>query len=279
VPRSLEVAGNGDLTSRRVHGTTATWTWRQTKPMAPYLSMVSIGEYRVIRATMRTSSGRPLPVWSFVQPDLEARTAPLQAMIPEIVRAQERRSGPYPFTSVGIVVADVGSDYALETQNRPVFDGVPDTDTLVHELAHQWYGDSVTPADWGDIWLNEGFASYAEWQWDATHGGPSTAEAFRTAYAVPADDELWSPAPRALTDPADLFSEGVYQRGRMTLEALRQRVGNSAFDTILRRWATEHRYGTVRTAQFVRLSEQVSGQDLDAFFRAWLEVPAKPPVS
>ncbi len=274
VPRALEVAANGDLVGRRVHGARATWTWRQSEPMAPYLSMVSIGQYEVYHSTMRTTTGRRLPVWSFVQPSL-GTLARQRALIPTIVRAQERRSGPYPFTSVGIVVADVGSDYALETQNRPVFDGVPDTDTLVHELAHQWYGDSVTPKDWGDIWLNEGFASYAEWQWDAAHGGPSTAAAFRKVYDT-AGADLWSPAPNRLTDPKDLFSDGVYQRGRLTLEALRQRVGSRDFTTILRRWARVHRGGTVRTAQFTALAERVSGQQLDAFFADWLTRPGKP---
>ena len=275
VPKALEVASNGVLRSRRTSGSTSTWSWRQAEPMAPYLSMVSIGNYDVHRSTLTTRDGRRLPVWSFVQPSLGSLTE-LRALIPAITRFQERRYGRYPFSSAGIVVADLGVGYALETQTRPVFDGVPDTATLVHEIAHQWYGNSVTPEDWGDIWLNEGFASYAEWQWDAAHGGPSTAAAFDATYDDPENTDLWSPAPAALTDPADLFSPGVYDRGGLALEALRQRVGSRDFTTILRRWADEHRYGTVRTSQFVALSEQVSGQNLGAFFSVWLYQPTKP---
>lgn len=275
VPKHLEVASNGVLLSRRTAGHSTTWAWRQTKPMASYLSMVSIGQYDVYHSTVALRDGRRLPVWSFIQPGL-GTLAEQRALIPQILRFQEKRYGRYPFASSGIVVADLSIGYALETQDRPVFDGVPDSRVLVHEFAHQWYGDSLTPKDWGDIWLAEGFASYAEWQWAAAHGGPSTAAAFRAGYDDPDDKDLWSPAPAALTNPADLFSRGVYDRGRLTLEALRQRVGARAFATILRRWADAHRYGNVRTSQFVTLSEQVSGQNLGAFFATWLYQPAKP---
>ncbi len=105
-----------------------------------------------------------------------------RALIPRVIRFEEKRFGPYPFGSAGIVVKDLKVGYALETQNRPVFDGEADTATIVHEFAHQWYGDSVTPRDWGDIWLNEGFADYSEQWWDAAHGGDSRAEYFTKVY-------------------------------------------------------------------------------------------------
>ena len=149
--------------------------------------------------------------------------------------------------------------------------------TIVHEFAHQWYGDSVTLSDWGDIWLHEGFAGYAEWLWTAAHGGPSTAEQFQKAYDDP--QTVWSPAPAKLTDPADLFGDQSYTRGAMTLEALRQKVGSDDFFVILRSWAEQHKYGNVSTAQFIRLSEHVSGQDLDALFHAWLYVPERPALN
>jgi aminopeptidase N len=178
------------------------------------------------------------------------------------------------------VVKETGVGYALETQNRPVFDGVPDDLTNVHEWAHQWYGNSVSLTNWVDIWLNEGFATYAEWLWDASHGGPSTAETFQKEYdSHPATDPLWTPAPADFDDPADLFGSQGYLRGAMTLQALRQQVGSHDFFIILRSWAKQHKYGNVTTPQFIRLSERVSGQDLDAFFKAWLYVPKKPALS
>jgi aminopeptidase N len=276
VPRRLAVAGNGDLTRRRTtHGRT-TWTWHQSRQQATYLAMISIGRYDVYSSTMRTTTGRRLPVWSFVEPKYGSLAAE-RALVPDIVRFEERRFGRYPFTSVGIVVKDLGVGYALETQNRPVFDGAPDTSTIVHELAHQWYGDSVTPRSWEDIWLNEGFATYAEGLWAAAHGGPTTQQAFDQTYAEnTSSSDLWHPAPADFTDPADLFGDPVYTRGGMTLQVLRARVGSRAFFEILQRWAARHRGDAVTTDQFITLAERVSGQDLTDLFRVWLYTSGKP---
>ena len=280
IPAKLEVAGSGDLRSIRKHDGQETWRWVQAHQQATYLAMISIGNYDIYRSTMRTTTGRTLPIWSFIDPKLGNQAA-ARALIPKAIRFMERRSGPYPFNSAGIVVEDIGVGYAPETQNRPAFDTaegeIVDESTNVHEWAHQWYGNSVTLSDWGDIWLNEGFAQYAEWLWAAAHGGPSTAEQFRTAYDDP--DTVWSPAPACLTDPADLFGQQSYLRGAMTLEALRQEVGSRDFFVILRKWAQQNAYGNVSTRDFIRLSERVSGQDLDAFFQAWLYTPEKPALS
>ena len=280
VPAELEVAGSGDLRSVRKHDDQETWRWVQPKQQATYLAMISIDNFDVYRSTMTTTTGRKLPIWSFIEPELGTQAA-ARALIPKIIRSQERKFGPYPFNSAGIVVKDSDVGYALETQNRPVFDIDPgatvDDLTNVHEWAHQWYGNSVTLSDWGDIWLNEGFAAYAEWLWDAAHGGPSTAEAFQAAYDDP--DTVWSPAPAALKDPADLFGQQSYLRGAMTLEALRQKVGSHDFFVILRRWAQDNEYGNVSTRKFIALSERVSGENLDAFFKAWLYTEGRPALS
>ncbi len=281
VPSKFEVAGSGDLRSVRKHHGQETWRWQQPYQQATYLTMISIANYDVYHSTMRTTTGRKLPIWSFIEPTFGSMAAE-RALIPKVIRYEERRFGPYPFGSAGIVVKDVGVGYSLETQNRPVFDGkdAADEETIVHEFAHQWYGDSVTLSDWVDIWLHEGFATYAEWLWTASHGGPSTAAQFQDAYdSHPATDELWSPPAAAFDDPTELFGSQGYLRGAMTLEVLRQKVGSHDFFVILRKWAQQNAYGNVTTPEFIRLSERVSGQDLDALFNAWLYTAGKPALS
>lgn len=275
-PSRLAVAGNGELVRRRSQAGRTTWTWRQGHRMATYLAMVSIGRYSVHHSTMRTTTGRRLPVWSFVDPRYGSQAA-VRRLVPRAVRFLERRYGRYPFSSTGVVIDRVGVGYALETQNRPVFDGAPDAVTVVHELAHQWYGDSVTLTRWTDLWLHEGFATYSEDLWNAVHGGPSPARAFRERYdANPASSSLWSPAPARFSDPADMFGAPVYERGAMTLQVLRERIGTSDFFAVMRRWAAAHREGHGTTAQLVALAERVSGQDLGPLFHDWLYVPARP---
>jgi aminopeptidase N len=153
-------------------------------------------------------------------------------------------------------------------------------ETVVHELAHQWFGDSVSLAKWPDMWLNEGFATWSEWIWSERHGGDTARQFFDNLYATPEDsaagEDLWFPAPAALPDPSVLFSTPVYDRGAMTLQALREKVGDDTFFSILRTWYADHRGGNVTTADFTALAEHISGQDLDHFFQVWLYEEGRP---
>jgi aminopeptidase N len=275
VPTGYQVAANGNLRRKSRHDRHTTWTWHSRDRMSTYLAMLAIGHFDVHRSSTTSVTGRRIPTWSFTDPT----TGPaddLRRLLPEVIRFEEKRFGPYPFTSTGFVIDNASVGYALETQTRPFFPFGASTLTLVHELAHQWYGDSVTLRDWHDIWLAEGFATYAEWLWSAAHGGATPAQRFANLYATPADDELWHPAPTGFTDKADLFGTPVYTRGAMTLQALRAEVGSPAFFTILRTWAAEHRQGNVRTAQLVALAERVSGEDLGPLFADWLELDGRP---
>jgi aminopeptidase N len=202
----------------------------------------------------------------------------------------ETQFGPYPFATAGGIVDDhPGLFFALETQTRPIyasifFEPVPsDIGSLgdivvVHELAHQWFGDSVGLARWRDIWLNEGFATYAEWLW-MEHEGMADAPAtiFADAYALPPESPFWD-LPIGSPGPLHLFDQAVYVRGAMTLQALRVRVGDAKFFEILRTWAATNAGGHGTTARFIHLAEQISGRELDGFFRNWLYSVNRPIV-
>jgi len=275
VPEGKTALANGVLLGRRTRAGLTTWHWRENYPMAPYLATATNGDFEF--KVSRTPAG--LPVYDAVDP---RTTGDNLAREPEIVAFFSDLYGPYPFAAVGGIV-DLNPElgYALETQTKPNYarsrEGTgPGLSTVVHELAHQWYGDAVTLTDWVDIWLHEGFATWSEWIWDERHDGPSAQETFDEVYAAGPEEEIWSFAPAAFDDPRLLFGDPVYERGALTLQALRQKVGDEDFFTILRRWYAEHRHGNVTTPQFIALSEAVSGQDLDRFFDVWLFEPGKP---
>jgi aminopeptidase N len=276
VPRGTVAVANGDLRSTRTRNGWTTFRWSAREPMASYLAMAASGDYEL--TTDRTATG--LPIINAVDEDLSAadraRTEASLALQPEMIAYFSRLFGPYPFSSFGAVVDDdEDAGYALENQTRPIYSGAPSEGTVAHELAHQWYGDSVTPRQWRDIWLNEGFATYAEWLWTAHRGGDSVAEQFDAAYARPATSRFWQVLPG---DPGaeDLFAGAVYDRGAMTLQALRLEIGDEDFFRVLRAWAQRNRYGVVSTDDLVRLAERVSGEQLDGLFRTWLYTPGKP---
>jgi aminopeptidase N len=184
----------------------------------------------------------------------------------------------------GIVDSLPGVGFALETQTRPVyaqefFYDQPEADNVVvHELSHQWYGDSVSVHSWQDIWLNEGFATYAEWLWSEHEGQGTPQEIFDGLLQnIPADDPFWQ---LVIGDPGPdhLFAQPVYARGAMTLQALRNAVGDEKFFRILRKWARSHRNGNGSTAEFIQLAERISHRDLGALFTTWLFTAGKPDV-
>ena len=276
VPEGRTAVANGEPvgTPTTADGRT-TSVWRATDPMASYLSTASIGD---LVLTERTGP-RGLPILDFVDTGVtgEARavTEAALALQPDMIAFFEGVYGPYPFTSFGSIVDDDSVGYALETQTRPVYSGVADEPSVAHELAHQWVGNSVTPETWRDIWLNEGFATYSQWLWTESRGGPTAQQQFDTVYGLPADDAFWATAPG---DPGagTLFAPATYDRGAAALQALRGVIGDEAFSTLLERWTTENAGGNVSTADLVALAEEVSGQQLDGFFTTWIDTPGKP---
>jgi aminopeptidase N len=271
VPQGLTVMANGVLRSHVTASGRTTWVWRETDPMAPYLATATLGRF-----DLDISSVDEIPSYVAVDPTLSKGN--VLRKLPEIVRFYESIYGPYPLNAVGSIVDDakiVG--YSLETQTKPVYDRMPDETTVAHELSHMWFGDSVTLTEWPDIWLHEGFATWSEWIWSEHSGNKTAQKYFDNLYNTPAQDTIfWTPPPGDPGSPAFLFNGTIYNRGGMTLQALRQKVGDFAFFQIMRGWATQNRYGNVSTPQFIALAEQVSQQQLDHFFDVWLYQPDKP---
>ncbi|MFE3450997.1 M1 family metallopeptidase [Nonomuraea sp. NPDC059194] len=283
VPEGTQAISNGIKAKERTADGRTTTTWVMDKPMATYLATLFIGQLDV--RTGRSSSG--LPVTTAYSKNLGQYDAAAKESVeqtPQIVDWLSSQVGRYPFRSMGGSVTSALPGFALETQTQPVYDprffaGGPDTYVVVHENAHQWFGDSIAVKDWKHIWLNEGFATYAEWMWSEKLGEGTAAEVADFFYNdFPADDPFWQVKPG---DPgmADLFHNATYYRGGMTLQALRTEVGDAAFFSIVKAWARKKAHGNAETAEFIALAERISGKQLDALFNTWLFTPGKPATS
>jgi aminopeptidase N len=274
VPDGLTVMANGVLVSHASSAGRTTWVWKETDPMATYLATTTLGRFDL---TVSSVDGVP----SYVAVDPQLAKGQVLGRLPDAVRFYSSIYGPYPFDAVGAIVDSAkGVGYSLETQTKPNFPAVPDEATLVHELSHMWFGDSLTLTQWPDIWLHEGFATWSEWIWSEHEGNKTAAQRFKQLYdSHPASDTgFWGPAVDNFTDPALLFNGTVYDRGGMTLEALREKIGDLAFFQLIKDWATRNRYGNVTTSQFIALAEQWAGHDLGPFFDAWIFQEAKPTI-
>ncbi|MFF2009895.1 M1 family metallopeptidase [Streptomyces sp. NPDC058195] len=288
-PRDLTVVANGFPTREVRHGTDTTWTYRTAHPMATELAQVSIGRSAVLRRT----GPHGLPVRDVVPAADRERLEPRLSRTPAQLEWMEEQVGRYPFETYGLLVADTRTGFELETQTLSLFEralflesGYPDwylDSIMVHELAHQWFGDSVAPRRWSDVWQNEGHATWYEARYAEEHGGPTLQSRMRTAYTL---SDGWRAAggPPARPDapaPGDkisLFRPVVYDGSALVLYALRQEIGERAFGRLERSWVRRHRDGDAGTADFVRLASRAAGRDLTTFLDAWLYGTKTPPM-
>ncbi|MCW2738597.1 MAG: peptidase rane alanine aminopeptidase [Nocardioides sp.] len=277
VPMGREVISNGELKGRKVGRRSTTWHWRADEPMVPYLAFFAAGDFTIAQGTHQG-----LPWLVAVSQGLSAteQRASMRLMkkTPTVIAGLEKDLGDYPFSVVGGLTTSLDPGFALENQTRPTYPAVGGsyTSLVVHELAHQWFGDDIAVQGWRDIWLNEGFASFMEWRWAENRGGRSGEETLRGYYeSTDAQSDFWKVT---VADPgaAKVFDSAVYDRGAMTLQALRNRVGDQVFWKIIRTWIQEQRGGNGSTEEFEEVAGRVSGADLSSFFTAWLRTPSKP---
>ncbi len=261
---------NGVLISRRVKAGLTTWTYELAEPTSSYLVTLQIGDYQ-----LRKLPKAGVPMQAVLPDRLTREFDQTFARQPQMMKLFSKLFGPYPLpTGYTVVVTDDDLEIPLEAQGISIFganhcDGSRRSERLIaHELAHQWFGNSVTARRWRDIWLHEGFACYAEWLWSQECGGPSTEELARQYHrrlaASSQDLLLADPGPR------DMFDDRVYKRGALTLHALRGVIGDDNFFALLRDWTTRYRHSTVVTDDFTGLAAQHAQTSLRPLWDAWL---------
>ena len=279
VPSGYDVLANGVGGPVRSSGDRTTYAFTLDSEMAPYLATVVVADLDIRTGT--GPGGLPL---TLAVPAGDSDVAEAFDDVSRMIEVMSERFGPYPFSSYGNVVVPASLGIALENQTMSVFGtdsvAIAGESVVAHELAHQWFGDHVSVADWSDIWINEGFATFAEWLWSEETGGPTIREQAESVRTL-ADTLGFDPP----ADPgrADMFSISVYQRGGLVLGALHEHLGAERFDAVLQAWVTEYGGANASTDDFVRTAEEVSGEDLTAFFEDWLygeDVPGElPPAS
>ncbi len=274
------VVANGRLVSRRTKASRTSWVFDQAAPMATYLATVQIGRYDVLELAESPVTMRAVLPASQVK-DFRSDFGRQQDMMRLFIKL----FGPYPFGGYTVVVTDDPLEIPLEAQGISVFgsnhvDGRRGAERLVaHELAHQWFGNSLTPSEWQHIWLNEGFACYAEWLWSEESGGLTASQQASKAYSrlrgLEEDLLLGDPGPELM------FDDRLYKRGAITLHVLRQLLGDDTFFELLRTWTRSYRHGSVTTEDFIVLATSLA-PDADAvreLFMDWLysaDLPALP---
>ena len=293
VPVGWTVVSGGTLEEVREDEETAVYRWSMEHPVAPYLIPLGIGQF----ASRSEPDPLGLGITTWYPEGLDPELLDPFTHQHDMVRFLSGLFGPYPFETLGAMVVDAGPGFALEHQTLPTYGRSLVLETvLVHELAHQWFGNSVSVADWGDIWLNEGPATLAEWLWTeeilgtvdydrevANNYRLFSGEFFLTGETTEAIERATDRAVRQFYPPGlphagDLFNYSVYGRGALTLAALRDHLGDSSFFPMLRTWLDTHRYGNATTAEFLSLVEETGGAPARELVESWLYDPLPPPM-
>ncbi|WP_432170998.1 M1 family metallopeptidase [Streptomyces sp. 1222.5] len=288
-PNGWTAVANGLPAGADRVGTTTTWTYRTQHPMATELAQVSIGRSAVVRR----QGPHGLPVRDVVPSADRKALEPWLAKTPGQIAWLENKVGRYPFETYGVLMAQASTGFELETQTLSLFEKELFTEpaypkwyvesVMVHELSHQWFGDSVSPRTWSDVWLNEGHATWYEALYSEETAKRPMVDRMKAAYGA-SDRWRQSGGPPALPkapvpgEKISIFRPNIYDGAALVLYALRQEIGRPAFERLERLWVQQHRDATATTADFVRLASAVAGRDLGGFFQAWLYGEKTPPM-
>lgn len=247
-----------------------TWSWSEQTPVASYLTTLAVDRFEIERATLADGT----PVLTAYAPGTESNRADGKR-VGEVIDFLSEHFGEYPLDVAGGIYLDEEIGFSLETQGRPTYAQWADLETVVHEIAHQWYGNSVSVDSWADICLNECLASYSPWLWaEGKQGGDLDRRYHDAVERLRGDEAFWSAKLHDM-GAGNEFS-GVYDKGVLAIHALRRQIGEEAFARVLPEWAAEHRDGNANWPEFERFVTDIAGQDLGAFFDTWFRGTAIP---
>ncbi len=271
VPMAWTVVSIGTEGPRRTEDGWTTYTWSDANPVASYLTTVAIDKFTVDRSTLPDGT----PVVSAYAPGALGKRA-VEARLPDVMEFMADKFGPYPQTAAGGIYLNEAIPFALETQGRPTYASWAEQQVLVHEYAHQWFGNSVSIESWSDICLNECFASYATWLWIEHLDGVNLDEHYRTVvHQIRGMDTIWSPKLHEMGAGNEF--KGVYSKGLLAMHALRRKIGDPVFNAVLRDWPTAHRHSNASWREFEGFVQARTSKDLGEFFDVWFRGEGIPP--
>jgi aminopeptidase N len=309
IPKDHVSIANGELTGPldaqgkpavNEDGVTRTWNWSLDYPMATYLTTATVGLFDYTKWDSPIAvgeSGAALELYDAHESTLTANqkaaartAADRQDDIIKFMADELQR--PYPYESHGTVLANAGLNYALEVQTKSHFSSTSiNHGTLAHEIAHQWFGDSIGPATWDELWFNEGWATWWTWYWgNKRNGGISTEQQFTNTYNS-TNTNNWSFIPAAIPTAVNMFSPSfpTYSRSAAAIEGYRQIVGDAAFWEFQRALIDRFSYSTITTDQFIALAKEIAASKggfeasnlakLDIWFAQWLRTAGKPTMT
>ncbi|MFH8610282.1 M1 family metallopeptidase [Streptomyces sp. NPDC018029] len=285
VPRGFVAIAPGRLVEHSRTSQVDRFRWVTAEPVASYLYSLLIDRMRIELDTLDDGGLQ----WVSAYGDGVTEHAPMaRASIettPAVRAWLETLLGPYPFDAIGGVVTRMAGPHALETQTHPIygdrfFGQSLDSYVVAHEMAHHWFGNSVSLSAWNDIWLSEGIATYLSWMWSEENDEGTTDELFGSFYQLRAADTDYWRVPPGDPSPAHLLSTQVYERGAMAAHVLRRSIGDDAFFNCLRTWCDAHRHHHGSLQQFLATVASAGGADVAALLRPWLfarRCPDPPP--
>jgi len=276
VPKGWSGVASGRFMGEVAAGNESVFTWHSADPVASYLTTLAVDEFEMIEMT----GPHDLPITAWIPPESMREFEGALRKMPEHIAYIEERYGPYPFDAAGVVL--VGGESAMETQEMITFSAALGTmgsagieSVMVHELAHQWFGDAVTPVDWRGVWLNESMATYIEDMWNADQGYATereVVESWRTADQVLRDEA----GPPGDYDARQFASSNVYVCTALMMYEIREKIGEERFTEMMRDWVQKQPNTQQDRASFTAWVNQYAGEDLTALIDEWLDSPTTP---